>query len=139
MKPVLLDTGVIVAILQRESQHHEECVHAVSNLNRSLVTCEAVITESCRLMRRLPGAAEAILANVEHGLFLVPFQFAEAALAVRQILHKYRDVPASFADACLIQLADQLDTGDILTLKSDFVSYRWRRNKPFDLLIPLRT
>jgi len=53
-------------------------------------------------------------------------------------MRKYRDIPADFADACLIQMADELDTGDILTLDSDFKHYRWRRNKSFHLLIPLK-
>jgi len=52
-------------------------------------------------------------------------------------MRKYRDIPADFADACLIHLADQLGTGDILTLDSDFKHYRWRRNRSFHLLIPL--
>jgi len=44
---------------------------------------------------------------------------------------------ADFADACLIQMADELDRGDILTLDSDFAHYRWRRTRPFRMLIPL--
>ena len=42
-----------------------------------------------------------------------------------------------FADACLVVMAGELDTGDILTLDSDFIHYRWRRNRRFNLLIPL--
>jgi hypothetical protein len=34
-------------------------------------------------------------------------------------------------------MADQLDSGDILTLDRDFKRYRWRRNRSFRLLIPL--
>jgi predicted nucleic acid-binding protein len=139
VKPVLLDTGVIVALLQRKSERHEECVQAVANLSRTLVTCEAVITESCHLLRRFPGAPEAILANLAHREFEIAFGLSEAVTAVRAMMHKYREIPASFADACLIHMADLLDTGDILTLDSDFVTYRWRRTKPFELLIaPMR-
>lgn len=138
MKPILLDTGVIVALLQRNSERHAECVHAVSSTSRSLVTCEAVIVESCHLLRRFPGAPELVLANLEQGEFEIPFSLSETASSIRAIMRKYRDVPASFADACLIQMADELSTGDILTLDSDFVTYRWRRTKPFEMLIPAR-
>ena len=137
MRPVLLDASVIVVLLQRESQRHEECADTVSNLNRPLVTCEAAISESCHLLRRFPGAAEAVIANVARGEFEVPFAFSEDVSAVLALMRKYRDVPASFADACLIHMADQLNTGDILTLDSDFVRYRWRRTRPFELLTPL--
>jgi len=72
---------------------------------------------------------------VERGEFEVPFNFSAGVSAVMALMRKYRDVPASFADACLVQMADQLDTGDILTLDSDFVTYRWRKTRPFEMLI----
>lgn len=138
MKPVLLDSGVVVALLQRESVRHAECAWTVSSLQRPIVTCEAVITEACHLLRRYPGAAEAVMTNLEHGEFEIPFALSQAITEVRAIMRKYRDVPAGFADACLIHMADELDTGDILTLDSDFLTYRWHKNRPFELLIPVR-
>ena len=137
MKPVLLDTGVVVALLDRSERYHAECIDVVLNLERPLVTCEAVIAESCYLLRRLSGAAEAVLENVARGVFLIPFQLARAATPVRNIMRKYSDQPADLADACLIQLADQLNTGEILTLDRDFVQYRWRKSRSFQLLIDL--
>ena len=139
MRPVLLDAGVIVALLDRSEWHHARCVAVVEGLERALVTCEAVIAESCYLLRRLPGAAEAVLENVERGFFLVPFQLSQSVAEVRGLLRKYRDGPADFADACLIRLADQLSTGDILTLDRDFHYYRWRRTRAFRFLIDLES
>lgn len=101
------------------------------------MTCEAVIAESCYLLRRLSGAPEVVLENVGQGVFLIPFQLSRAATSVRNIMRKYSDLPADFADACLIHLADELNTGEILTLDKDFAQYRWRRNRNFDLLIDL--
>lgn len=138
MKPVLLDASVIVALFQRDAARHEDVAAVVSALNRPMVTCEAVLSESCHLLRRFPGAPEAVIANVETGIFEVPFVFARSAASVSALMRKYRDVPASFADACLIQMADELDAGDILTLDRDFLTYRWRRNRPFEFLVPVR-
>ena len=101
------------------------------------MTCEAVIAESCYLLRQLSGAAEAVLENVARGVFLIPFQLWRAATPVRSIMRKYSDQPADFADACLIHLADELNTGEILTLDRDFAHYSWRRTRRFDLLIDL--
>ena len=78
-----------------------------------------------------------MLQYVELGVFQIPFQLFRAAAPVRRIIRKYRDQPADFADACLIQLADELGTGDILTLDRDFASHRWRRSYAFRLLIGL--
>jgi predicted nucleic acid-binding protein len=137
VKPVLLDTGVVVALLDRSEKYHARCSDAVGELERPLITCEAVIAESCYLLRRLPGAAETILENVSRGVFRIPFQLSQSAARVGTILRKYRDQPADFADACLIHLADELDTGEILTLDRDFLHYRWHKTRRFDLLIDL--
>jgi predicted nucleic acid-binding protein len=132
-----VDTGVIVALLDRSESYHARCVSVVEGLEQPLVTCEAVIAESCYLLRGLPGAAESVLENIERRVFQIPFQLTRAAAPVRSILRKYRDLAPDFADACLIQLAEEVDTGDILTLDRDFHSYRWRRDRPFHLLVPL--
>lgn len=135
MKPVLLDTNVIVAVLDKRDRHHTHCMRALREIRHPLATCEAVINESCYLLSHIAGAPEAVLANVEEGIFEIRFQLATAISAVKSLMRKYRDLPIDLADACLIQMADELNTGDILTLDSDFLHYRWRGNKPFNLLI----
>ena len=137
MKPVLLDTGVIVALLDRSEKYHTQCVAAIQELDQPLVTCEAVISESCYLLREVNGAPETVLENVEQGMFQLTFQLMHSANAVKGIMRKYRNIPADFADACLVHLADILDTGAILTLDSDFLTYRWRRTRHFEMLIEL--
>lgn len=137
MTPVLLDTGVIVALLDRSERHHERCVDVVANVVGPLVTCEAVIAEACYLVRRLPGAAEAVLENVEMGVFRVPVRLEDQAGTVRKLLRKYREVPIDLADACLVDLADRFGTGRILTLDGDFGVYRWRSRRRFESLVTL--
>ena len=135
MKPVLLDTGVIVASLDRSERFHRKCVEIIAGLASPLVTCEAVIAESCYLLRTLRGAPEAILANVAEGIFQIPLSLSQSAEQVRRTMHKYRDV--DLADACLIHLATELASGEILTLDRDFEVYRWGRNQAFRMLVPL--
>lgn len=137
MKATLLDTGVIVALLDRDEHHHEKCVEIVSDLIGPLVTCEAAIAEACYLLRRTSGAPEAIIRNVANGVFQTPVRLADQANVVEKLLRKYRDVPMALADACLVELADQIDTGQILTLDRDFEIYRWRSRRKFELLIDL--
>jgi predicted nucleic acid-binding protein len=137
MQPVLLDASVIVALLDRRDRYHRACAEYFSGPKRRLVTCEAVISESCFLLASNLEAQTRILQNVAEGIFEIPFAFFPSASSVLTTLRKYSNIPASFADACLIEMADQLDTGDILTVDSDFKYYRWRRNRRFNLLIPL--
>ena len=138
MKPALLDTGVIVALLDRSEKFHQACADALHQMHAPLITCEAVIAESCYLLRSLPGAPEAVLENVAAGIFQVPFQLSRDAPGVKQVLRKYRDRKIDLADACLIRLADEFETPDILTLDKDFSVYRRRKNKPFRLLPALK-
>jgi predicted nucleic acid-binding protein len=133
--PVLLDTGCIVALLDRSERHHARCVEVTSELSAPLVTCEAVIAEACWLVRRMRGAADAILQNVESGVFELPFRLNGSSRAVRALLRKYARVSMDLADACLVHLADELGTGKILTLDADFRVYRWRGTRPFELLL----
>ncbi len=134
MKPVLLDTGVIVALLDRSERLHRACAGAVRELQVPLITCEAVIAESCYLVRNLSGASEAVIENVAAGVFQIPFQLSRESAGVKHVLRKYRDREIDLADACLIRLADEFGTADILTLDQDFLIYRWGKNKSFRML-----
>lgn len=137
MTPILLDTGVIVALLDRDERHHRQCVDVLSDTGGSLVTCEPVIAEACYLLRRLPGAAEAVIRNVASGVFQLPVRLVDRANAVGKLLGKYRDVPMNLADACLVDLADETGSGRVLTLDRDFEVYRWRSRRRFEMLIDL--
>lgn len=128
---------MIVALLNRRDAGHERCVRALNEINLPMVTCEAVVTESCHLLRHIPGASELVLLNLQRNMYSIRFNLTGSADAVYALMRKYRDMPASLADACLIHMADELNTGDILTLDGDFLHYRWRKTRPFNLLIPL--
>jgi predicted nucleic acid-binding protein len=135
LKPILLDTGVIVAWLDTSERRHRECVDVVDQIRAPLVTCEAVIAESCYLLRGVTGAKEAILENVARGVFQIPLRLTDAAADIKRIVRKYGDRDVDLADACLVHMATTLSTADILTLDSDFRVYRWGVNKAFNFLV----
>lgn len=137
MTPVLVDAGFLIALYDKREPMHQRCLQSYDSIKNPLVTCEAVVGEALHLLRRLPLAVRDLLASVDQGILEIPFSLPECAASVAALMEKYRDTPADFADACLIHMADQLDTGDILTLDSDFKHYRWRRNRRFRLLVPL--
>lgn len=138
MKPILLDTGIIIAWLDRSERFHPQAASLAKELRQPLITCEAVIAEAFHLLRRIPQAREAIIDNLASAMFQIPFRLAESTNAIKPILRKYRDRDIDLADACLIDLAERFDTGTILTLDRDFLVYRWGKNKAFEPLIDLR-
>lgn len=137
MTPVLVDSSFLIALYDTSDLDHGRCIRANESIPNPFATCEAVITESVYMLRHVRGASEQLLASVECGAIEILFQLSGAAASVKTVMSKYADTPCDFADACLIHMADQLNTGDILTLDSDFKHYRWRRSKRFRMLIPL--
>jgi predicted nucleic acid-binding protein len=135
--PVLADSSFFVALFNDREQGHTRCKAAYDAFAGPLFTAESCITEALHLLGHAQAAVEAILTNVRLGALVVPFRLSDCASEIGYLMSKYADTPCDFADACLIAMADQLNTGDILTLDSDFKHYRWRRSKRFRLLVPL--
>jgi predicted nucleic acid-binding protein len=51
-RQLLLDTGVLVALLSKADDFHQWATTIVTTVNQPLLTCEAVITEACFLLQR---------------------------------------------------------------------------------------
>ena len=52
------------------------------------------------------------------------FHLSEETAAISRLLKKYRDVPMSLADGCIVRMAEQHARGVVFTLDSDFTVYR---------------
>lgn len=126
-----------MASLDRSERFHRVCADTIVLPGPPLVTTEAVIVESCYLLRDISGAPEAVLENVADGNFRIPVTLSQSAKSVSRVMQKYRDRRIDLADASLIHLATELNSPDILTLDRDFKFYRWGRSNPFQLLIGL--
>ena len=134
--PVLADSSFFVALFNDREQGHTRCKAAYNSFAGPLFTAESCITEALHLLGHAQAAVEAILTNVRQGALVVPFRVGDCASEIAYLMSKYADTPCDFADACLIHMAGELKTGDILTLDGDFEYYRWGRNKRFNLLVP---
>lgn len=126
MKRFVLDTGPIVALLRRRDPHHGWAKETLSRITSSatppLATCEAVLVEACFLLRSFVGGEDAVLALVDH--LVLDFRLASEIAAVRRLMEKYRSVPMSLADACLVRMTENEPDSVVLTLDRDFRVYR---------------
>jgi predicted nucleic acid-binding protein len=134
---VILDTGPLVAFLDRAEGHHAWVCARFRDFRLPLLTCEPVITEALFLLRKLPVAQDKLLGWVEEGHLQVCFRLQDEVASVRRILLKYRDLPMSLADACLVLLAEGAML-PICTLDSHFSLYRKRGSDPLSLVLPGR-
>jgi predicted nucleic acid-binding protein len=133
---VLLDTGPWVAFLNRRDQYHAWVTTQFAQLRPPLLTCEAVVSETCFLVRTLPGGAEAALAFLERGVVQLPFRLQDEHVALKALLVRYADVPMSLADACLVRMSEQYSNSSVLTCDSDFRRYRRHRRQRIPTIMP---
>lgn len=136
MRHALVDTGPLVALLNRRDQHHAWALEAFSSLQAPACTCDAVLSEACFLVRRLPGGPDAVLELVERGAIIPGFALSTELSAVRALMKRYRDVPMSLADACLVRMSEDQDDPVVLTLDHDFQIYRRRGRRTIPLIAP---
>ena len=122
--PILVDTGPLVAALDRRDHYHVWARETLGRLEGRTLSCEPVLAEACHLVRRLPGGVDRVLGLVLDGHLEVPFRLSEQASAVAALLRRYADLPMSLADACLVRMAEQHTQSAVLTLDSDFTVYR---------------
>lgn len=134
-RDVLLDTGPIVATLDRSDQWHAPCAAAWEAVLDRCVTTEAVVTEACHLVQRGGASAalplEFLLAAEIPILGLEPGLHRHAA----RLMNRYADVPMDYADAALVALSEALDLHTVMTTdRRGFVAYRRAGGTGFDLL-----
>lgn len=106
------------------------------NSQRHSYTCEAVITEACFLLAALPSGNEQVFRLLQRKLLRVTFRLDDETDAVAALLERYRNVPISLADACLVRMAELYTNSTVLTLDSDFRIYRKNRRQTIPLIIP---
>jgi len=109
-----------VALLNRKDAHRRWSRDALDTMVPPLFTCEAVLSEACLLLRHLPGGPDAVLALIEREILRVEFRAGDHAINLRKLMHKYRAVPMSFADASLVRMSQENAEMSLVTLDADF-------------------
>ena len=135
---VLLDAGPLVALLSHTDSARPWAEEQFLQPGPFL-TCEAVLSEACFLVRHNGGDASRIMAMLDRGSIRLGMNLSEELSAVRKLFEKYDNVPASLADACLIRMSELYDPCVVLTLDSDFHVYRRHGRQTIPLLRPDRT
>ncbi len=136
IKPTIADTGVIVGYLSGKDQWHKWTLQQMKNLPTPFLTCEAVITEACYLMRNSPNGKQDVLKLVTDGVLIIDFSLSDEVEKIQSLINKYNDVPMGFADACLVRMSEQIENAVVFTVDSDFLIYRKNGRKQIPLIYP---
>jgi predicted nucleic acid-binding protein len=116
----LIDTGPLVAFLNRRDRHHGWAVEVLATIRAPLMTCEAVLSEAVYLVRRLAGGPEKVVELLERGALEASFRLDTESAAVRRLLARYGDRPMDLADACLVRMTELQGDCRVLTIDSEF-------------------
>lgn len=131
MKPqkVLLDTGPLVAFLNKKDQYHEWAIAQFAIMRPPLLTCEAVLSESCFLLRHYKNGSVNVLNLLERELLNIRSRPQDELSAIKILLDRYKDIRMSLADGCLVRMAEQITDSVVFTLDRDFKLYRKNKRK----------
>ena len=88
---ILVDAGLLVALVDADDQYHEQCVSTLKTLQEPLATVWPPLTEAMYLLNDLPAAQEALWEMlVRKALELLPLGLVDLP-RIRELLRKYAD------------------------------------------------
>ncbi len=128
----LVDTGALLALLDRNDKWHSACVAAFDHVRLPLATSAAVLAELFHLLGGAKRDHEAAWKLLQSGAITVRAVEDADLPALRSLMERYRDRPMDFADATLVHLGSKLGLADIMTIDhDDFETYRMAGRRKF--------
>jgi hypothetical protein len=121
----LIDTGAIIALVDRRDRWHEACRAALIHLQLPLATSAAVLAELFHVVGPNPREVSAAWAFLRSGAVTVlPIDDDDMA-PLQALMDRYADRPMDFADATLVHLAEREALSTVFTVDhADFETYR---------------
>jgi uncharacterized protein len=133
----LIDTGAILALLDRDDEWHEPCVEVYNSHRLPWLTSEAVLTEVLHLVLCNVGDDRGVWRLFHSGAIQMASIANEELTEIGGLVRDYADRPMDFADATLVHLAARERLSTILTVdRDDFETYRLPGKKKFTIFPP---
>src|SRR5262249_1662193 len=120
---IVVDAGPLIALFDRDDRHHTRAVDFIAACRSPLVSNMPVLTEATYLLR-FSIAAQCDLLSWAHQCLEIDQATTSDLPRIITLLGKYHDLPADFADASLIALAERLNLSQVASVDADFAVYR---------------
>jgi predicted nucleic acid-binding protein len=130
----LIDTGAILALLDRTDRWHAACVETFGELRMPLLTSEAVLTELFHLVGENRHEIETAWRFLSSGAITMAAIEDSELPQIHALMSRYADRPMDFADATLVYLAKRESLSTIFTVDHDFNIYRIEGRRRFRVL-----
>ena len=128
----LIDTGVILALVDRSDRWHKPCVDVYHTVPLPMLTTEAVLAEVFHLTYRNLRDVRGVWTLLGSGAVRLAAIAHDELPEIRTLMRDYADRPMDFADATLVYLAKRESLSVILTVdQADFATYRIEGKRQF--------
>jgi uncharacterized protein len=133
----LIDAGPLIAFYNRRDQYHAQVLAFLQSYRGKLVTTDACLTEAMYSLSRSHLVQMELSRDVADGIWQRETLLQQDFIRITELLNRYCDLPADFADLSLVVLSERLNIPAIVSLDSDFYTYRRYRKEPFQrIFIP---
>jgi predicted nucleic acid-binding protein len=133
---IIADASALVALWSPGDRYHEWAKGCFAKYSPPILTCEAVMTEAAWLLRHFPARQAALLGAWCREVLVIEFKAQAHRDASVSLMHRYQNVPMSFADSCLVRMSELRLDCLVWTLDTDFKIYRRLGRRAIPLLMP---
>lgn len=137
MPAVLVDTGPLYAMADRDDDWHGRVVGFVERSSDELIVPVTVLPEAAYLLAAHlgPEAEQRLVRSVVNGEMAVEDLTIQDLRRTLELLQRYAEARIGFVDASIVATAERLRISRILTTdRRDFALIRPRHCKAFELL-----
>jgi uncharacterized protein len=133
---LLIDTGPLVAIIDKKDGLHGRAVEAMALIRSPLATTEACLTETLHLLGDAAGwrgqeLLRKMVLSSELRILISPPDGPVRGLA---IMEKYKDQPCDYADSSLLIAAEDSGLRRIFAFDGHFYAYRLPNGEALDVI-----
>jgi hypothetical protein len=137
MPPILVDTGPLYAMADRDDDWHHRTVRFLELSQDDLIVPVTVLPEAAYLLSAHLGAKaeQQLVQSIAAGEMAVEELAVPDLRRALELLRRYEDARLGFVDATVVAIAERLKLKRILTTdRRDFSLVRPRHCKEFELL-----
>jgi predicted nucleic acid-binding protein len=137
---IIVDTNVLVALTDRDDQHHSRCRQWLATTESPLLVPSTVLAEACYLIdRELGPETEAAFLDDVGTTSEYPYRLVELVDAdlrrMAELVRRYADRRLGGTDASIVAIAERVGTTTVATLnRRDFDNLRPKHAAALDIV-----
>jgi len=115
---LILDTGVVLAAINRGDPHHRACADLLTHVTESLILPAAVLSEVDYWIRKRMSVDNwrTLVEDIHAGAYVLEHTTEDDLLRTAELQEQYEDLDLGFVDAAVIALCERLGEPKVATV-----------------------